>query len=366
MPEFDDARRVFLVNLLAAGGLAVLGGSLTRAAAAEEAVAPEPAPPAAPPAPRPAAHPTVWEIHFAYLRNDAGKINDLALQGFALVAAGALTGEHFPLDGLEELFPEDATAAVLVDARSGTPRTRAIASKLAASIAEVATDAGHVRILDASDEDLLAGGYEIKRRGGVPLCHGTRPSPGFGAHLDAPMTPRGPVAFSKAAASADHLAVVASLGVRIGPPLAGTNGEGSPLAPRGRMAPFVIDAALRILEERDRKLALEDPALGARILASPAVSGRITMVIGEAVEMPLADADERAPSSAEPLVWKADEVIAGSNLFAVERIGHRILSSSRAAHGLPPIDPHPILVAAETAGIDGASMASIAWKKGAL
>ena len=344
----------------------MLGGSLTRSGAAEEAVAPKPARPAAPPAPRPAAHPTVWEIHFASLRNDAGKINDLALQDFARVAAGALTGERFPLDGLEELFPDDATAAVLVDARSGTHRTHAIASKLAASIAEVATDPGHVRILDASDEDLLAGGYEIKRRGGVPLCHGTRPSPGFGAHLDVPMTPKGPVAFSKAAASADHLAVVASLGVRTGPHPAEPKREGTPAAPRGRMAPFVIDAALRILDERDRRLALEDPALGARILASPAVSGKISMVLGEAVEMPLADPLERAPSSAEPLVWKADEVIAGSNLFAVERIGHRILSNSRAARGLPPVDPHPILAAADAAGIDGASIATIAWKKAAL
>src|SRR2546426_9888340 len=104
MTAFDDDRRAFLARLLAAGGIALLGPRATHAmeAGGTPAAGTTPAPSSPPTLP---ARSTVWEIHFASLRDDSGRIHDLALQDFVMVAASALTGERFPLDGLAEIFP---------------------------------------------------------------------------------------------------------------------------------------------------------------------------------------------------------------------------------------------------------------------
>lgn len=355
MTAFDDGRRSFLARALAASGLALIGDRVLRPALAGDSAAP-----AAKAAPS-----TVWEIHFASLRGESAAVNEMALGDFVLVGAGALTGESFPLDGLADLFGDEPSAVVLVDARSGTARTRVIALKLAQSLVEIGSDQAKVTILDARDEDLRAGGYTIEKGGKGLRCHGTVPKPGYGtpAGISGANSPK--VALSRTASGAEHIAVVASLAATGGPAVSSGAGEGL-AAGNGSMGPFVIDAALRLLDERSRQLALRDPAAGARILASPAIGGRLAMVVGEAVDVRLGGPSEGESGSSGDPGWPADEVLVGTNLFAVERIGHKILSNTRRVRGLAPLAAHPILVAAEMAGLTGASIDAIVWKKAAL
>ena len=314
-----------------------MGGAFFRSALGR----PKPARP-----PRKGRKPLVYELRFPRLRDENGRVQDFVLEGNLLSAAGVLTGEKFPLDALAEIFPEAESVAVLVDARAGTPYTRVFATRLARALVEMGLPANDVRILAERDEELVAGGYTLVRRGRGPFCHGTRPVPGYGEAVQIPGA-AGRVRLSRAATprKARRLAVVASLA-----------------SEDDRMAPFVIDAALSILDEESRARALKDPVFGAKVIASDSIGGRIEMVLGDLVEVKLA---RKTNGSAQP-TWRADEILAGFSAFAVERIGHRILSNTRAARGLGSVPPHPILEAAESLGLEQTRIESIDWRKGSL
>src|SRR5204862_2201517 len=108
---------------------------------------------------------------------------------------------------------------------------------------------------------------------------------------------------------------------------------------------------------------------------SPALGGRVGFVVGDLLTLELGHGrvvGAAEPSPAPPVppeprnsvpsphargsngdggtaplsTWNADELLAGRNLFAVERIGHAILSNTRKARGLAPIPEPPLLAAA--------------------
>ena len=121
------------------------------------------------------------------------------------------------------------------------------------------------------------------------------------------------------------------------------------------MAPFVIDTALLAVDPRTRGEAARNPELGARLLASPRIAGRIGMVVGDLIEIPI-DAPKTEP-------FKSDSILAGGNVLAVESVGHTILSNTCEAKGLPAPAPHPILAAARRLGLTGARNDVIDWRK---
>ena len=313
---------------------------------------------AAQPAPTP-----VWEIYFSTLRNEAGEIaSENAMADLIAVPAGVLANEQFPLDGVAVLFRDEPSVAVLVDARGDGAR-RVVAQQFVRVLTDVAGDATGVRILDLRDEDSSPADTRSPRdREGIVLP-GSYPKPGFGAPFGVP-------GLLQAKAHALSRSCSGGSGSRSWPPLAAVDrgSSGSPAAGGQRMAPFVLDTLLRALDDRTRTLAERDPAAGARILASRAIAGRIGMIVGEAVEVRLGGVapGQGDGSGDDRSVWRADEVIVGTNPFAVERVGHRILSNTRKAQGLPTVLPHPILEAAAAAKIPGADFATIAWKKAAL
>jgi hypothetical protein len=344
MKPIRTDRRTFIARVLAGVGVAALGDRLERLTAAPTQGDPPPTKPA---------RVVVYEIHFQELRDKDGKPQKLMVESFGLVSAEVLTNEEFPLDGLADLFPEGTSAAILVDARAGTPSTALISKRLARGIIEIGSDPGNVRILDASDADLVAGGYEIVRNEKGLLCHGTLPRPGFGPVVEVPGTgAKARLSLAATPEKTKQLAVVGCLS-----------------AAEGKMGPFVIDAALRLVDEESRSRALADPQFGAKLLASDHIGGRIALTVGDLVDVRLGASPAGSPSEAEEAannVFRGDEVIASTNLFAVERIGHRILTNTLKARGRAAVEAHPILLAAERQGLRGASMETIDWKKGAL
>lgn len=336
-------RRTFLARTLAAAGSSLLVDRLSWPAVERTGDTPVAKSP-----------PTlVFELYFKGLRDAEGRAQAYMVEDFGLVSAAALTGEEFPLDGLAELFPEESSVAILVDARAGSATTPTIVKRLARALVEIGSPPETVRILDANDEALASAGYEIARTGPGTFCHGTMPRPGYGEAVAVPGA-QGSAGLSKSAlpSGATYLAVVGSLS-----------------ADADRMGPFVIDAALGVVDDRARARASSDPEFGARLLASEMIGGRIAMVIGDLVEVRLTSSPAPAGEGSvgkDGTRFRGDEVISGTNVFAVERIGHRILCNTRAARGLRVVPPHPVLAAAEALGLRGSAMDSIDWKKGSM
>ena len=304
----------------------------------------------------------VVELRYIQLRGEDGSITPSILEDAVLGLLQNYTGDY-PLDALSSLFSGDPPVSVLVDARSGNKGTTPVlAMSLATALRDMGSQAESIVVSDASDADLVAGGYRIVRDGEGPFCHGDAPKPGYGEARELPGVGKG-IRFSRALdEKARRIAVLARLHAR-----------------EGRMGPFVLDAALRALDESTRKKAFQDPEFGARILASPPLGGRVNLVIGELFELDLGPADGAgatggaAPASrdaksdaipsGEAAVWKADELLGGRNLFAVERIGHTILSNTMKARGRATVPEPPLLAAAAALGVSGAKISSIGWRK---
>lgn len=329
------------------GSLALAGVSWIRAVAGSEAMSA--LPPAAPGT-------EVLEVWLSTLAQAQDRLRMVVVEEAMLSAIGTL-GDEFPLDALATLFPDEPPVAVLVDARSGGATTRALAKRLAGALIEMGSPGESVTILDARDADLKAGGYAVAREGRGPRCFGTEPRPGYGE----PVTIDG----SRATARLSHV----------------LQQDRAQIAVVGRlrsglkaMEPFVLDAALRGVDAATRERARSDPEFGARLLSSPHLGGRVRLVLGDLIEVetgagtgsggPRPDAAGAASDSVRPpSAWKADELLVGRNLFALERVGHTLLSEARRARGLDPLEEPPILRAAVVLGIPGAGLSSVRWRK---
>ena len=296
----------------------------------------------------------VLEVWLPFLGEVRGSVRTKSVEDAFVGAIGTLT-EDYPLDALASTFPGEPPVAVLVDARrSGGETTAVIARRLAGALVEMGSTEDNVQILDARDEDLQAGGYTVTREGPGPRCFGTEPMPGYGE----PKTIEGSRARMRLSRVIEgdgfRLAVVARLR------------SGS-----RRMEPFVIDATLRAVDPETRAKALSDPVFGARVLSSPAIGERIGLVVGDLIEVGMGDepakptSGERDATSADAgaSVWRANELLVGTDLFAVERIGHTLLTEARRARGLSPLPEHPILKAAAALGNAGARLTGVNWKK---
>jgi len=360
------ARRTFLKGSLATLGAVLWGTSSRRGfyAVGDPPQAPSPGEVAGPGAAASArtavAAPTtgtakVVEAWYVQLRADDGAISRQVLDDAVLGLLQITTGDY-PLDALASLFPDDPPVSVRVDARSGRPETTAV---LATRLAEALRDAGirgdSIAVEDITDADLKAGGYRPVREGEGPLFHGDDPAPGYGEPRDLPGLGK-KVRLARALDDRSRrIAVLARLYAR-----------------EGRMGPFVLDAALRAFDERTRKKAQDDPELGARLLASPLFGGRVGLVIGDLFTVDLGSpapgraADGASESTPASPLWNADELLTGSNLFAVERIGHTILSNACKARGRGPVPEPPLLAAASGLGLHGARLSTIGWKKVSL
>ena len=355
MTSYEERRRLFLGRLLAGAGAALAGIHLGKLALAGSKSAPVPAGPAT--APAAPARSLVYEIWNTSLRDESGKPVDVAIEGVVLLAGQALGREQLPFDGFENLFPDSAPATVVVDARHGGLFGRLIALRLASVFVEMGSDPTKVHVIDDSDEEMKSAGYGISREGAGPLVHGTRPQPGYMEPMDIAGSS---LRISRSTAEAKVLGVVASLSDQT---VIGEAASGPP-----RLGPFVIDAALRLFDEASRGKLLKDPDLGAKALAAEQIGGRIGMILGDLFEIDLATKGEGAGKSAPDHAssrWQADEFVAGTNLFAVESVAHRIVSNARQARGLSALDPHPILAAARKLGLSGAGWETIDWRKGA-
>jgi len=362
MTSHDERRRLFLGRLLAGAGVLLVGGGLKGlAVAGKGATHALPPAPSETPSHVPAAalhgRSLVYEIWNTSLRDESGKPVDVAIEGSVLLAGQALGGEQLPFDGFENLFPDSAPATVVVDARHGGPFGRLIALRLASVFVEMGSDPAKVHVIDDSDEEMKSAGYGISREGTGPFVHGTRPRPGYME----PMAIAGSsLRISRATAEAKVLGVVASL--------SDTAVIGQPASGAPRLGPFVIDAALRLFDDGSREKMLKDPELGAKALAAEQVGGRIGMILGDLFEIDLAAKGESPGKGAPDNVssrWRADEFLAGTNLFAVESVAHRIVSNARQARGLSALDPHSILAAARKLGLSGAGWETIDWRKAA-
>jgi len=300
-----------------------------------------------------ASPPEVLEVWLATLADAKDQARMSGIEE-GLLNAIALLEDEYPLDALAVRFPDEPPVAVLVDARSGGKTTTAMARRLAGALTEMGSAGETITILDVRDEDLKAGGYVVDREGSGPRCFGTEPAPGYGEPLTIEGT-RDSVRLSRVVQDERaRIAVVARLGA----------------GPKG-MAPFVLDAALRAFDTATRQRALADPEFGARILSSPRIGGKIRLVVGDLFDVQtgaspnkIRAAAEKAPADpALSPVWKADELLVGHDLFAVERVGHTLLSESCKARGLSPLGEHPILRAAVALGIPGAALPGVSWKK---
>jgi hypothetical protein len=341
------ARRAFLQRSLALAGSLLAGGSALRGALSFGT--PDASPEAASsPTPSSAPATKVLEARFVGLRGEEGTITRTVLEDAVLGLMQLDTGEY-PLDALSSLFPDDPPISIRVDARSGRPETTTVlATRLASALKDMGSKGDAVVVADASDADLKAAGYRLVRDGEGPLCHGDEPKPGYGDPRELPGIGKG-VRLSRALDEKERrIAVVARLHAR-----------------DGRMGPFVLDAALRAFDPSTRKKVLKDPELGARLLASPPLGGRVSLVIGDlfAVELGQGPAAESSAGNEE---WKADVLLSGRNLFAVERIGYTILSNTMKARGREPLPEPPLLAAATALGLSGARMSSINWRKASL
>lgn len=341
----DPHRRVFLTRALTALGAVLLGGpagTMGRALAARRVESLDP----------PANLPRVYEIRLRGLRGGSGETVSAVLEESVYVAATALTRRDLlPLDALSELFPDDPPVVILVDPRFGASTTRVIATRLSGALVDMGSAAESIVVVGSTDEEMGAAGYTVTRSGKGPFCRGLEPD-GYGKPVSVPGT-RSTVRLTRAIEDpAARLAVVARLSA----------------SDRG-MGPFVIDAALHAVDEDSRARAKKDPGFGARLLASPLLAGRVGLVFGDLVEIPLIGGEknqlEDEGAETRSPAWKADEVLAGTNVLAMERIGHTILSNTCLARGLPAPAPHPILAEAAKLGSTGAKAGEIDWRKGA-
>jgi hypothetical protein len=183
-------------------------------------------------------------------------------------------------------------------------------------------------------------GYTVARTGDGPFVHGAEPEPGYGS----PRPVEGASSSVRLVKALDDRSARTAVVARLS-----RSGE--------RLGPFVIDAALQALDSRTRAECARDPALGARLVGGATLGGRTCLVIGDLVEIPLEGPEDS---------WKADEVLAGTNIFAIESVGHTILKNTCLAKGLPPPSPHPILQAAAKLGLPGTSLEGIDWRKEVL
>lgn len=301
------------------------------------------------------AQPQVIELHSFAERDATGIFDATALANLVASAPTILAAEEFQLDALAALFhAEDAPApvVVLVDSAAGSRYTPVLVQDLVSSLNDLSGEKGSVAILDERDEDLRRAGYSIQRAGSGPRCHGTLPDPGWTGPTPIDGTSR-TVRLSKSLSDpGTRLAVVARLSVA-----------------KGRMGPFVIDAALRCVDPESRKRALADPEFGARLASGPLLGGRIDLVIGDLIDVPLpapqgGEAKGRAGSGkTAPSTWEAGEILAGKSLLAVEAIGWQIAASAARSRGAAPPQPHPILIAARRLGLTGATTGSVDWRK---
>jgi hypothetical protein len=135
------------------------------------------------------------------------------------------------------------------------------------------------------------------------------------------------------------------------------------------MGPFVLDAALRGADRETRERALRDPSFGAKLLAGPPFGERVGLVVADLVEIPLDPREGGGAgrsASGRDGAWPAGEILLGSDLFAVECVGHRILSNALEGRGIKAPAAHPILAAAAGLGIPGARLETLSWKKASL
>lgn len=275
----------------------------------------------------------VCELRSVALRAAASEREEVEAIGLLLdEALIALAGsKQPPLDALTELVPGDPPTAVLVDAAHGSATTKLLALALAGRLTDMASEAGGAMIVDADENDLKRAGYPVEHR---MRCRGTEPANGYAGWPDIVEGER--IRVSRLVSGANtRLAVVGRLSLEA-----------------DRMGPFVLDATLRAFTANVRERALREPSFGYKLLAVSGLGRRVDLVLGDLTAF-----------GAPEKIWRAGEALIGNDLFAVESVGHTILSNLCSVRGLPVPAPHPILQEARRLAVRSASSEGIVWRK---